>query len=82
MKTLLLSIAMIATFCPCHAQKKLVLYYSETGSTKAVAEELQKQLGADIEVIEFKRIGDQVCFMVFDIAVFIGLFDHRDEFIG
>ena len=52
MKTLLLSIAMIATFCPCHAQKKLVLYYSETGSTKAVAEELQKQLGADIECIE------------------------------
>ena len=34
------------------AQKKLVLYYSETGSTKAVAEELQKQLGADIEAIE------------------------------
>ena len=34
------------------AQKKLVLYYSETGSTKAVAEELQKQLGADIESIE------------------------------
>ena len=34
------------------AQKKLVLYYSETGSTKAVAEELQKQLQADIEAIE------------------------------
>ena len=34
------------------AQKKLVLYYSETGTTKAVAEELQKQLGADIEAIE------------------------------
>ena len=34
------------------AQKKLVLYYSETGSTKAVAEELQKQVGADIEAIE------------------------------
>ncbi|MBP5800360.1 MAG: NAD(P)H-dependent oxidoreductase [Prevotella sp.] len=29
-----------------------MLYYSETGSTKAVAEELQKQLGADIESIE------------------------------
>jgi flavodoxin len=34
------------------AQKKLVLYYSETGSTKTVAEELQKQLNADIEAIE------------------------------
>ncbi|MBO4827108.1 MAG: NAD(P)H-dependent oxidoreductase [Prevotella sp.] len=29
-----------------------MLYYSETGTTKAVAEELQKQLGADIESIE------------------------------
>ena len=34
------------------AQKKLVLYYSETGSTKTVAEVLQKQLNADIEAIE------------------------------
>jgi flavodoxin len=33
-------------------QKTLVLYYSQTGSTKAVAEELQKQLGGDIEAIE------------------------------
>ena len=41
--------AFITTSC---AQKNLVLYYSETGTTKAVAEELQKQLGADIESIE------------------------------
>ena len=34
------------------AQKRLVLYYSETGTTKAVAEVLQQQLGADIEAIE------------------------------
>ena len=34
------------------AQKCLVLYYSETGTTKTVAQELQKQLGADIESIE------------------------------
>ena len=34
------------------AQKMLVLYYSETGTTKTVAEELQKQLGADMETIE------------------------------
>ena len=34
------------------ANRQLVLYYSENGTTKAVAEELQKQLGADIEAIE------------------------------
>ena len=34
------------------AQKVLVLYYSQNGATQAVAEELQKQLGADIERIE------------------------------
>ena len=52
MKKLLLSIAMTALVTTGFAQKKLVLYYSETGSTKAVAEELQKQVGADIEAIE------------------------------
>lgn len=34
--------------------KTLVLYYSQTGTTKAVAEELQKRLGADIEQIEIE----------------------------
>ena len=52
MKKILLSIAMMACVATCYAQKTLVLYYSETGSTKTVAEELQKQLGADIESIE------------------------------
>ena len=52
MKKLLLSMAMMTCMTTGFAQKKLVLYYSETGSTKAVAEELQKQLGADIEAIE------------------------------
>lgn len=32
--------------------KTLVLYYSQTGATKAVAEQLQAYLGADIEAIE------------------------------
>lgn len=44
--------AMLASITAGYAQKALVLYYSETGSTKTVAEELQKQLGADIESIE------------------------------
>lgn len=52
MKQFLLSIAMMSFVTMSFAQKKLVLYYSETGSTKAVAEELQKQLQADIEAIE------------------------------
>lgn len=34
-----------------YAQKNLVLYYSQTGTTQVVAEELQKQLGADIDSI-------------------------------
>lgn len=36
----------------CTKQKALVLYYSQTGTTQTLAEELQKQLGADIERIE------------------------------
>ena len=52
MRKLFSLIAMIAAMTTCHAQKQLVLYYSETGTTKTVAQELQKQLGADIEEIE------------------------------
>ena len=61
MKKLIMFLAMTACVTTaCTQQKKttenekrqLVLYYSEVGSTKAVAEELQKQLGADIEAIE------------------------------
>ena len=36
----------------CTKQKTLILYYSQTGTTQTVAEELQRQLGADIERIE------------------------------
>lgn len=35
--------------------KVLVLYYSQTGATKTVAEEIQQQLGADIEAIEVTK---------------------------
>lgn len=60
MKKLLLSLAVVAAMTTACTQQKaaektnrqLVLYYSENGTTKAVAEELQKQLGADIEAIE------------------------------
>ena len=38
--------------CEPKETNKLILYYSQTGVTKKVAEELQKQLGADIEAIE------------------------------
>ena len=34
------------------AAKALVLYYSQTGTTRTVAEQIQQQLGADIEAIE------------------------------
>ena len=52
MKKLILSLVAMTTFLTASAQKVLVLYYSETGTTKTVAQEIQKQLGADIEAIE------------------------------
>ena len=52
MKRFLASMAVMAAIATAYAQKNLVLYYSETGTTKTVALELQKQLGADIEAIE------------------------------
>ena len=52
MKRILLLLALAAFVTTGFAQKKLVIYFSGTNTTKAVAEELQKQLGADIESIE------------------------------
>ena len=43
---------MLAGISAAHAQKTLILYYSQTGTTKTVAEELQQQLSTDIEAIE------------------------------
>ena len=52
MKKLFLFLTFMAAVSTSFAQKKLVLYYSESGHTKTVAEELQRQLKADIECIE------------------------------
>ena len=52
MKKFILLAMMASILSSCTKQKVLVLYYSQTGTTQAVAEELQKQLGADIERIE------------------------------
>ena len=45
----------MAVMTTASAQKMLVLYYSETGTTRTVAEELQKQTGADIEAIACEK---------------------------
>jgi flavodoxin len=52
MRKLFSLIVMMVSMTTSYAQKQLVLYFSETGTTKTVAQELQKQLGADIEEIE------------------------------
>jgi len=36
--------------------KVLVIYYSQTGATKTLAEEVQKQLGADIEELHARYL--------------------------
>ena len=52
MKRFLFLLAVAAFVTTGFAQKKLVIYFSGTNTTKTVAEALQKQLGADIEYIE------------------------------
>ena len=54
MKKIVLMAATAALAFSCSQQKDLkvlVLYYSQNGSTKAVAEEICNRLGADIEAI-------------------------------
>ena len=58
-KTLLAMTAITMTLVGCapkktaepETTKSLVLYYSQTGTTKAVAEEIQKLTGADLELV-------------------------------
>ncbi len=45
----------IASMAQGKVTKTLVLYYSQTGMTKYVAEEIQKNLGADIQSIELDK---------------------------
>lgn len=54
MAALIAALACVCTACtPKDSDnKQLVLYYSQTGSTKAVAEAMQKMLDTDIEAIE------------------------------
>lgn len=49
---LIVTALMMAASCCQKAPKVLVLYYSQTGVTKTVAEELQNRLGADIEAVQ------------------------------
>ena len=54
MKKLLFAFAIVLLTAACSqnkAPKTLVLYYSQTGTTEAVAQELGSRLGADIEAI-------------------------------
>ena len=53
-KLFVVAVLAVTALCGCStsAKKTLVLYYSQTGATNAVAEELQSQLGADIACIE------------------------------
>lgn len=54
MKKLLAFISSALMFVSCGAQKEkaLVVYYSQSNTTKTVAQEFQKQLGCDIVEIE------------------------------
>lgn len=60
-KILLLAVsALMSVFCVAQTknvtkQKALVLYYSQTGTTKAVADEIRKRTGADIQSIDLDK---------------------------
>lgn len=55
-----MTVAAVAAISACTAEKPevLVLYYSQTGATKAVAEEIASGLGADIEAFDVEEAYD------------------------
>lgn len=59
MKRFAIALAALLIMTSCNAPKKvLVLYYSQTGTTKAVAEEIQAQLDADIYAFDVEEVYD------------------------
>ena len=56
---LLIAVMFALAFASCGSKKSgaenLILYYSQTGATEKVAQELQKVLGADMEAIELEN---------------------------
>ena len=54
-KIMILTAAATLAACSSNQPKALVLYYSQTGATKAVAETIAGSLGADIESIELSQ---------------------------
>ena len=56
---LLIAVMFALTFASCGSREsgaeKLILYYSQTGATEKVAQELQKVLGAEMEAIELEN---------------------------
>lgn len=54
-KLMILAAAAALSACTANQSKVLVLYYSQTGATKAVAEEIANSLGADIEGFDVEQ---------------------------
>lgn len=61
MKNILLTVAAAAALMGCNSgkdaqqTKSLIVYYSQNGTTKTVAEQLQAETGADIELVEAQK---------------------------
>ena len=54
-KLMVLATAALLSACTANPAKVLVLYYSQTGATKTVAERIASELGADIEAFDVEN---------------------------